>query len=338
VPEALVIAGVEVGPGQRASINVPVARRYTHAEVFVPTHVVRGKRDGPSLFVSAAVHGDEINGVEIIRRLLRHAGLRSLRGTLLAVPVVNVYGFVGQSRYLPDRRDLNRSFPGSPKGSLASRLAHRFMDEIVGNATHGIDLHTGTIHRANLPQIRACLDDPETERLARAFGAPVMLNSTLRDGSLREAARARKIPILLYEGGEALRFDEIAIRAGVGGILSVMHAIGMLDSTRTRARQIVPFVAQSSSWVRAPESGICRSRTKLGAKVERGQRLGVISDPLGHRETAVEAPLSGVVIGIYRLPLVNEGDALFHVATFERPSEVVREVESFQAELDPATL
>jgi predicted deacylase len=332
------IGGIDVAPGERRSLSIPVTLRYTHAEVSLPVHVVRGKADGPRLFLSAAVHGDEINGVEIIRRLLRQRVLRELRGSLLAVPVVNVYGFGSQSRYLPDRRDLNRSFPGSPSGSLASRLANTFMREIVANATHGIDLHTGGAHRANLPQVRACLDDHETERLARAFGAPVVLHASVRDGSLREAARARDIPMLLYEGGEALRFDEVAIRTGVRGILGVMRAIGMLPVRRRRPGGPNPFVARSSSWVRAPEGGVFRTRVRLGMEVTRGERLGVISDPLGDAETTVQANQAGVVIGISQLPLVNEGDALFHVAVFEELSRVARELEAFQTALDPETV
>jgi predicted deacylase len=335
VPERLEIGGVRIQRGERASINVPVARRYTHAEVFLPVHAVHGREPGPRLFVSAAIHGDEINGVEIIRRLLHQRALRRLRGSLIAVPVVNVYGFVGQTRYLPDRRDLNRSFPGSPKGSLAARLADRFMTEIVANATHGIDLHTAAVHRCNLAQVRACLDEPETERLARAFGAPVVLNSNLRDGSLREAAQEHDIPMLVYEAGEALRFDEVAIRAGLRGVLSVMRALDMLPPRSSQRPLAEPYVARSSRWLRAPESGILRTGVRLGDRVKPGDRVGVVSNPLGDEETVVEATESGVVIGVSRLPLVNEGDALFHVASFERPGAVAEDVEVFQATLDP---
>ncbi len=339
MPEPLRIAGVTIEAGTRASLEIPVGRRSTRAEVFLPTQVVHGARPGPRLFVCAAIHGDEIAGVEIIRRLLRRPLLRRLRGSLIAVPIVNVYGFVGHSRYLPDRRDLNRSFPGSPRGSLAARLAHQFMSEVVAHATHGIDLHTGALHRENLPQVRACLDDPETERLARAFGVPVILNADLRDGSLRQEVLERRIPMLVYEAGEALRFDEMAIRAGLRGIVSVMRELRMLPRTRGAAPRPDPFLARSSHWVRAAESGILRSRIRLGAWVKAGEPMGVISDPLGDAESPVPAPRSGIVIGRTRLPLVNEGDALFHVATFDRPGVVADRLESFQVELgdpDPA--
>lgn len=332
-PPALKISGVEVAAGQRTSIRIPVGRRYTHAEVFLPVHVICGRRDGPRLFVSAAIHGDEINGVEIIRRLLLVPALKRLRGTLIAVPVVNVYGFISHQRYLPDRRDLNRSFPGSPKGSLAARLAHQFMTEIVANSTHGIDLHTGSLHRSNLPHVRACLDDPETARLARAFGTPVLLNSNVRDGSLRQAVVERKVPMLLFEGGEALRFDEMTVRAGMRGILNVMRALGMLADGAAKS-VAKPFIARSSVWVRAPDSGILHSARTLGSLISAGERLGVLSNPLGEDKTEVTAPSSGILIGRSNLPLVNEGDAMFHIARFSRPASIAAQLQTFQAGLD----
>jgi predicted deacylase len=327
------IAGRLVQPGKRERVDIPVGRRVTRAEVALPVEVVHGTSPGPRLFVCAAVHGDEINGVEIIRRLLRQKLLPKLRGTLIAVPVVNLFGFIGLSRYLPDRRDLNRSFPGSPTGSLASRLADTFVREVVDRSTHGIDLHTAAVHRSNLPQIRACLDDEETARLARAFGVPVLIDATVRDGSLRQAVYERKAPMLLFEGGEALRFDEQAIRAGVRGVLSTMAALEMLPARRAAKTQAEPFVARSSHWIRAPESGILRERPRLGELVEAGQKLGTIADPLGADQISVRAEKPGIVIGRTELPLVNEGDALFHIATFARPAAVSASVEEFQDEI-----
>jgi predicted deacylase len=339
MPEALRIAGTEVPPGSRATVQIPVARRYTANEVWLPVRVVHGRTPGPRLFVSAAIHGDEINGTEIIRRLLRMPLLRRIHGALIAVPVVNVYGFVSQSRYLPDRRDLNRSFPGSPRGSLAARLADQFMTEVVQHATHGIDLHTGSLHRSNLPQVRAHLEDPETARLAHAFGTPVILDAGLRDGSLREAVHARDMPIVVYEGGEALRFDELAIQTGVRGVIGAMRELGMLPPRRARKdgqrRHIEPFVARGSTWVRAPASGILNTSVRLGARVAKEEVLGFISDPLGDTGLPVPAPADGVVIGRINLPLVNEGDALFHVGVFKRLDSVVEQVEALHADVEP---
>lgn len=325
--------GVQVPPGQRTSIDLSVGRLYTHSEITMPVHVVNGKRAGKRLFLSAAIHGDEINGVEMIRRILAMSSLRNLHGTLIAVPVVNVHGFINTSRYLPDRRDLNRSFPGSSEGSLAARLAHLFMSQVVNNATHGIDIHTAAIHRNNLPQVRGDLDNPEVAALANAFGVPVLLSSTGPDGTLRRIATDAGVPTLLYEAGEALRFDEYSIRAGVRGIVNVMRHLGMLPARANRRQKpFSPFVARSSLWVRAPESGIIRTLVPLGAHVRKGDSLGIIADPFGEKEKIVHSPGDGVIIGRADLPLVNEGDALFHIARYEKPSDVVAVVEALQGE------
>jgi len=327
----LTIGDITVAPGSRASIDLPVADLYTGTSLAMPVKVVCGKRAGPTLFVSAAVHGDELNGVEVVRRLLKRKALQSIRGTLIAVPVVNVHGFLNQSRYLPDRRDLNRSFPGSAKGSIASRLANTFLTEIVEKADAGIDLHTGAINRSNLPQIRANIDDPGTLEMAKAFGTPVVINSTIRDGSLRSCAAERGFPMLIYEAGEALRFDDLSIRAGLRGVLQVMRHIGMLPKSKKES-MIVPVIADSTSWVRAPASGIVSHKAELGARVVEGQSLAVIGDPLGEAVERVNAPFAGIVIGRSNLPLAHEGDALFHVAAFKSVQRAENKVEEFAAE------
>lgn len=328
--DVMTIGDTEIKPGERQSINLPIADLYTGTSLYMPVKVIRGKRPGPVLFVSAAVHGDELNGVEIIRRLLKQKILRSIRGTLIAVPVVNVHGFLNQSRYLPDRRDLNRSFPGSPKGSIASRMADTFLNEIVSKANYGIDLHTGAINRSNLPQIRANLDDAVTNELARSFGAPVMLNASIRDGSLRGCSAERGFPMLVYEAGEALRFDEVAIRAGLRGVLKVMRYLEMLPPTSQKT-QVEAVVAASTRWVRAPASGIISRDVKLGARVVEGQRLAIVGDPLGEAQSEVNAPYDGIVIGRNNLPLAHEGDALFNVAAFKSVSRAETKVEQFAA-------
>lgn len=331
--QALIINGVVIERDCRVTIDLPVGRLYTHTPMSMPVQIVSGKKAGPRLFICAAIHGDEINGVEIIRRVLKLPALKRLSGTVVAVPIVNLHGFINHSRYLPDRRDLNRSFPGTEKGSLAGRIAYLFMAQIVNQCTHGIDLHTGAIHRGNLPQVRANMDDPETERLARAFNVPVIISATLRDGSLRESAADQGMPMLLYEAGEALRFDEIGIRAGVNGIINVLRELKMLPAARGKpVRHTEPVVARSSSWVRAPESGILRAVMPLGGHVKKDQLLGIVADPFGEREVQLTSPYDGIVIGRTNLPLVNEGDALFHIARFERVAEVATKVEEFHEE------
>lgn len=276
--------------------------------------VINGRLPGPCIWLSAAIHGDEINGIEIIQQVLESVDAASLRGAILAVPIVNVFGFINQERYLPDRRDLNRSFPGSGKGSLASRLAHLFMSEIVLHCSHGIDLHTGANHRTNLPQVRADLEDPGTRSWAEAFGAPVMIHARSRGGSLRETAARIGKTVLLYEGGEPLRFDREAIRRGVEGVQRAMAALGMLPAPVAGPDPAASAEVQRSSWVRARRSGILRIGTRLGEPVRERQALAVIHDVFGGRGTAVRAPFDGIVIGHTNNPLVHQGDALFHVA------------------------
>jgi predicted deacylase len=334
----LTIAGVDVLPGSRQQIELPVAHLYTHTELSMTVKTVRGRKDGPTLFVSAAIHGDEINGVEIVRRLLQHKALRSIRGTLLAIPIVNVHGFLNNSRYLPDGRDLNRSFPGSPKSSLAGRMAHTFLNEVVLQCTHGIDLHTGARHRSNLPQIRADIKDQTTRGMAEHFGAPVILHAKTRDGSLREIASDQNIRILLYEAGEALRFDEVCIRAGVSGIINVMRHIGMLPASRSKKPKRSSMVTGQSAWLRATSSGVLRALVPLGAFVTKGAVLALISDPMGDDSSDVQILASddGIVIGRTFLPLVYEGDALFHIAKYKADvEEALSQVNAFREAFEP---
>jgi uncharacterized protein len=309
------IAGTTVAPGRRRLVEILVARLPTATRLNLPIMVLNGQRPGPRLWLSAVVHGDELNGLEIIRRILELVRPRRLSGMLLAVPVVNVFGMVTETRYLPDRRDLNRSFPGSPKGSLAAQLADLFMTNVASACDMGIDLHTGSDHRFNLPQIRGDLEDPTALRLAHAFGAPVSVHSPLRDGSLREACRRRGIPVVVYEGGEADRFNETAISAGVEGVLRVLADLGMrTDSTPPRA---ATTVVRHTHWVRARRTGILRSPVRAGQRVARGDVLGIIADAVGDSRATMKAPFDAVVIGHTQHPLVNRGDALWHLADLD---------------------
>ncbi|WP_162045718.1 succinylglutamate desuccinylase/aspartoacylase family protein [Vibrio taketomensis] len=333
--------GAVVAPGERKVIELEAAKLYTHSPLSIPVEIINGKLEGPVLMVNAAIHGDELNGVEIVRQLINTIDANKLKGTLIAVPIVNVFGFIHKSRYLPDRRDLNRCFPGSEKGSLASRMAHTFFSQVAKRCDYILDLHTGAIHRTNLPQIRADLSNPETLRIAQAFGTPVTVDAPLRDGSLRSEAERLGIPVLTYEAGEALRFEPICINAGFLGVQRVMQAIGMLRASRKKLPTTV--IAKSTSWLRAESDGILRTLVTLGEKVEKGQVLAYISAPLGHSEIELKASKGGIVIGQQTLPLVNEGDAIFHLAYFEGDDEEVEQaVEEFiedviDADLEPLT-
>ncbi len=315
--DRIVLNGIEVPPGKRTTIMLPMPKLYDWTPMNMPVHIIRGTKPGPVLCVTGAIHGDEINGVEIIRRLLKKPFQKKLVGTLIAVPIVNMYGFLYRDRYLMDRRDLNRAFPGSSKGSLAARLAYLVMNELVSNATHFVDLHSGSQHRINLPQIRTNLDIPHIEKLAKSFHVPVILHSKERDGSLRQAANDKGIPLLLYEAGEALRFDENSIRMGINGLLGVMHYLNMLPGENQASRPYQTSVARSNFWVRSTHSGIFRAFKSLGKKIKKDESLGIIVNPIGNEEYRIKSPYSGIIIGKSNLPLVHEGSALFNIASFK---------------------
>jgi uncharacterized protein len=317
--EPIVIGGVTVAPGRKATVELPIVRLPTETELSLPLAVLHGTRPGPTVWLSAVIHGDELNGLEITRRILALLRPRQLTGTVLAAPIVNVLGMLTGSRYLPDRRDLNRSFPGRPTGSTAARMANLVMTEIVRRSDAGIDLHTGSDHRTNLPQVRAQLDDPATLALAEAFGAPISVHSPVRDGSLRQACAERGIPVLVYEGGEAQRFNDDAIDAGVGGVLRVLAHLGVIDpeTVPVPARPRRTRVVRHTQWVRARRSGILRTEVRTGQEVARGEHLGEISDAFGGHRAVVRSPFAGVVIGHTLHPLVNRGDALVHLADLD---------------------
>jgi hypothetical protein len=306
-----------VAPGERRDVEIKVARLPTGIWISLPIQVLHGREPGPSLWLSAALHGDELNGMEIVHRVLRRLDPDTLRGTVIAAPVVNVFGFLEQSRYLPDRRDLNRSFPGSPKGSLASRLAHLVTENVISRCQYGIDFHTGSAQRTNLPQIRADLDDPETRSLALAFGAPLIFKAKEIAGSLRATARRKGAVALVFEGGEPLRFNRRVIEVGVRGALAVMGALEMWEAPGLAAAPPI-FEARSVRWVRANRSGIFHLDVELGQRVEKGQVLGWLSEPLGDQRRPVPAPSSGIVLAHTNSPLVYQGDALIHLAAGDR--------------------
>ncbi|AXH15432.1 succinylglutamate desuccinylase/aspartoacylase family protein [Malaciobacter mytili] len=328
-----ILGGQKILRGSRVTLNIELPKLY-NTPTHLPLHIIRGKKDGPTVFVSAAIHGDELNGIEIIRRLRKLSILKRLRGTLILVPIVNVYGTMTQSRYMPDRRDLNRSFPGTNRGSLASRVAKIFFNEVVSVCDFGIDLHTASIHKSNLPQIRTNIKDELSYSLAKAFEAPVILHSELRDGSLREVAQEKGIRVLLYEAGEALRFDETCIRIGVKGIINVLRDLDMLPLAKRKAKKL-PIITRSSQWVRAGESGILRTIKALGDTVVKDEIIALIDDPIEDTQAniTVKAPFDGVIIGKSEIPLVQEGDAIFHIAKFKNLEAVETKLEYFSEEI-----
>ncbi|KTD38327.1 succinylglutamate desuccinylase / aspartoacylase family protein [Legionella moravica] len=332
------IAGQIIKPGTRTCVTLPSASLYTQSNMDIPVHVFHGKKAGPKVFIIGTIHGDELNSIEIIRRVHHHSVLKHLHGTLITIPVANIFGFILQSRYLPDRRDLNRAFPGSKSGSLAARLADILINEVVVKCNYGIDLHTGAIGRINMPQLRVNLETPGARDLALAFDAPVIIDAKIRDGSLREAASELGIPLLVYEGGEALRFNELCIRMGVRGILKVLTLLGMIAKPKSSKRKkYEPVITETSRWARAPGSGLVQPIVDLAQAVQKDDPLGYIHDPfLMNKTITVKAPFGGIVIGKTNLPLVNEGDAMYHIASFEEIEKVSAFIEDLQNQVDDA--
>ena len=313
--------------GERRRFEIPIARLFDNTPMNIPVEVIRGHEEGPVIFVSGSIHGDEVIGTEIIKRLLSRKEMHRLKGTLIGIPIVNPFGYNNNTRYLPDRRDLNRCFPGSANGSMAARMAHIFLNEIVSKCQYGIDIHSGSSHRINFPQIRLELKDKQEMKLADAFGAPVILNSNLRNGTLRQAAKQLGVKMLLFEGGEALRYDEHSVTVALHGILNVMHTIGMLTGDSFVTPQTV-VTARSSHWLRAQTSGSLRILKKLGSFVQAGEVLGLISDPYGDILSEVSTAKPGIIISNVTMPLINKGNALFHIATLDEMKIVEKEEEN----------
>ncbi|WP_246601980.1 succinylglutamate desuccinylase/aspartoacylase family protein [Hymenobacter profundi] len=307
--------GLTIQPGERVMTRLVISRLPSGTIIDVPVHVFRSREPGPTVLLMAGMHGDEVNGVETVRRLIQQDLLWPLRGTIIAIPLLNIYGFLNFSREVPDGKDVNRSFPGNPRGSLASRVAHRFMREIMPLVDYGIDFHTGGASRSNHPQVRCLLDHEPSATLARTFAAPFTLHAKLRRGSLREAAFGLGKSIIVYETGESLRFDEAGIELAVAGTYRVLHHLGMVAEATPATQPSI--VCWRGRWLRARFAGLFRSQVRKGDYIEQGQVYGIITDPYGEMAVRLESPVSGYVVGLNHMPVVNQGDALLHIGLME---------------------
>ena len=317
--EAFEIGGTAVEPGTREQVDIRIARYVTGAWISLPVEVIHGARPGPAVWLSGAIHGDELDGVEITRGVSDKLSPRKLRGTVLAVPIVNVFGFIQASRYLPDRRDLNRAFPGSEKGSMAARLAWLFTTEVVDRCEFGLDFHCGSGDRENLPQLRCDLEDDQTREIAEAFAAPLMVGNHGPGGSLRRESLDRGKRVLVFEGGEAGRFTRSSINIGIDGALRVLRHLGMIDEAPAAGR--APTRVDSTHWVRASRSGIVRLDVELGDTVRKGRKIGEITEILGGGRKRVRASNTGIVMGRRVNPVVYKGEALVHIARLHASDE-----------------
>ncbi|MBX2846080.1 MAG: succinylglutamate desuccinylase/aspartoacylase family protein [Saprospiraceae bacterium] len=300
-----------IAPGEEKTIHLEVAKLPTRTAIDIPVTVARSETPGPTLLVMGGLHGDEINGIEIIRRVLDNDLHIPKQGTVIAIPIINIFGFIHFSREVPDGKDVNRSFPGAKNGSLASKVAYTLMKEIVPHIDYCVDFHTGGDQRTNYPQIRTVLDDSENAQLAEHFHAPVTINSKLIEKSFRWAASAKGAKMLVYEGGESLRFDEFAIQEGINGLLRLMKALGMRDDAPAPVQPTT--IIQSSKWLRASASGLWIPKINSGDAVIDGQKLGYIASPYGDFREPIHAKKGGVVFGLNNTPIVNRGDALVHL-------------------------
>lgn len=306
----ITINGRKIAAGKNALVNLRIAKLPTHTVIDLPIYVYRGEEDGPVLLITSGLHGDELNGVETLRRMISDGSVVPDRGTVIAVPIVNVYGFLNNSRYLPDGRDLNRSFPGTKSGSLAGRLAWTMMNDVLPIVDFGIDLHTGGAN-TNFPQVRCDASNEKNLELARAFAPPFIVNSPLRDGSFRKAADKKGKSVLVYEGGESLRFDELAITECINGVLRLMDYLEMTDNGAPEKNET--RVIMKNTWIRAQTSGLYRPFVACGDTVKKGQVLATITDPFGEAEIKTKARHKGYVIGLRSIPVVNRGDALINI-------------------------
>lgn len=305
------IAGQEIRPGEFKEIDINIARLPSHTVIDTPIYVSRGLEDGPVLALTAGMHGDEINGMEIVRRLLDSGLHQPKRGVTVCMPIVNVYGFLNYSRDVPDGKDINRSFPGNKSGSLASRVAYHLMHEVIPFIDYGIDFHTGGAMRANHPQVRAVLRDEKNIELAKAFNAPFTIDSPFRPNSLRREAAKKGKNIIVYEGGESLRFDQQAIEEGIGGTLRLMKHLNMIEWAPEPAEG--SKIIWNTSWVRAKHAGLFQPNVRCGQLVHKDEWIGTITDPFGEFKEQVIAAETGYVIGLNNIPVINAGDALMHI-------------------------
>jgi predicted deacylase len=306
----IVINGVRIRPGQSLNIEIAIARLPTHTLIDLPIFIKRAKEEGPVVLISGGIHGDEINGIVSVRRLLEEEVINPIKGTIIFIPLVNIYGFLSNSRTFPDGRDLNRSFPGSKKGSLASQIAFILSNEIIPIIDYGIDFHTGGRMLSNFPQIRVDYKDKKGVELAQAFGTHFILNSPHIEKSFRKEAYKKRKHILVYEGGESMRLDEYAMEEAIMGTKRMLMYLGMIEGKLDSRSTIM---VKESSWVRAKVSGIFTSSVSLGNEVKQGQVLAKISDPYGQSKIPIKATHNGFVVGLNNNPVVNAGDALVHV-------------------------
>lgn len=318
-----ILGGTLVEAGEISEIHLPLTEASNSRPVFIPIIVIRGEKEGPTLLLTAAVHGDELNGTAILRYLVDRVSPKKLRGTLVIAPIVNILGYLSLSRYLPDHRDLNRFFPGSHKGNMAERIAYRFFEDVVKQADFGIDFHAAISGRENFPHVRGDMKNPAVRKYARAFGTAIVVDDRGVRGMLRLAATKAGIPFFAFEGGTSNTFQKSIVRTGVTGVLTFMHRVGMLERRQKLPRSPFRIIVRKTEWIRAERGGLLELQTHPGGLVYRGDPIAKVSNPWGRDVHMVPSPITGIVIGVTTSPVVNPGTAVANVAKLRKTLSTV---------------
>lgn len=313
------ICGVDIQPGEKLTLAMPTPEIYTCAPLHIPMHIVHGKKEGPRLLICATLYGDEVNGIDIVDRLLNLTSIKNIYGTLLCIPVMNVYGLINSERFLPDGKDLAESFPGSESGSFASRLAHLFSSEVINQMTHCLNIRSGFHNTFKLPQVYYHPEDHAAIEMAQAFGTPIIRPSQEKTGFFYSESGKPKLPTLIYEGGESNRSDEYTIKLGLRGIVKVLRSLEMIRSKpKVKGEKSSSYQTIGTEWVRAPSSGLLHLIKKIGKHVEVGETLGTISDPFGStKKYDVVSPTKGILSAVTTHPHVHEGQGIIEIAEIE---------------------
>lgn len=312
----IIIGKEAVFPGEKKLLKISIDRLPTGTLIDIPIYVFNAKKPGPTVLIQAGLHGDEINGIEIVRRMLQQKRFNIRKGAVIAVPILNIFGFIHFSRDVPDGKDVNRSFPGKKTGSMASRIAYHYTSEILEQIDYGIDLHTGGAQRHNYPQTRFTREDDHSKTLAEIFSAPFTFPSRLISGSFRKAAYKMGKPSIVFEAGESMRFDDYAILEGMQGILNVLKSFDMITKIEPAyVERYDSFLLNDRKWLRAPTAGMFIPEVINGSQVKKGQELGMITDTYAKRRRRIKAPFDSHILCINHQAVVNQGDALFHIGS-----------------------
>ena len=317
----LIILGESIGLGEGKTIDFSIAKLYTSTKVDIPVIVERASIPGPVVLLMAGIHGDEINGVEVVRQVIAKKINKPKKGTIICIPILNIFGFLNAERTFPDGRDLNRVFPGTKSGSLASRVAYHLTKQILPHVDYCLDFHTGGASRFNAPQVRIKPKDGNLLALAKVFKAPFIVVSPIIDKSFRKTCSNLNIPILLFEGGKSLDSNKHIVKHGVDGVMRFLNYLEMLDiqfNSSTNAPE--PVVIEKSKWIRAQKSGLLHVKIDCNKFVKKDEFLATITDPYGKLRFKVHSPYEGYIINVNHAPIVHQGDAIFHISTIHHSS------------------